>query len=195
MTSLASCATNPPLPEGWQALQLGELFAFQNGVNADKSAYGHGLPFINVLEVITLSHIGLADIPGRVSVAANLIETYKVRNGDVLFNRTSETQEEVGLASTFLGHEEVIFGGFVIRGRPSGKRLDPIFSSYALRSSFTRTQIVSRGQGGIRANIGQSDLAQVAMLVPPVTEQRAIAEALSDSDAYIGSLEQLLAKA
>jgi type I restriction enzyme S subunit len=54
---------------------------------------------------------------------------------------------------------------------------------------------VSRGQGGIRANIGQSDLAQVAMLVPPVTEQRAIAEALSDSDAYIGSLEQLLAKA
>jgi hypothetical protein len=50
------------LPRDWPLVALGSLCSFANGVNADKAAYGKGLPFINVLEVITCSHLRASDI-------------------------------------------------------------------------------------------------------------------------------------
>lgn len=182
------------IPEEWDVKPLGELFSFQNGVNADKESYGQGVLFINVLEPITYSHVHGPEITGQVTLSENLVESYAVRHGDVVFNRTSETQEEVGLAAAFLGMGRVVFGGFVIRGRPTDGSLDAVYSGYALRAPFIRSQIVSMGQGAIRANIGQSNLRLVVTPVPPLTEQRAIARTLSDVDALIGALDRLIAK-
>jgi len=47
------------IPEDWGLKSFGELFAFSNGVNADKNAYGKGLRFINVLEPITYTLVGI----------------------------------------------------------------------------------------------------------------------------------------
>jgi type I restriction enzyme S subunit len=182
------------IPKDWTVIPMAELFTFQNGVNADKAAYGKGIPFINVLEVITHSTLTEASIPGRISLPPQTSCTFRVQTGDVLFNRTSETQEEVGLASVYMDNSEVVFGGFVIRARPRNSSLDPRFSSYALRSRLIRQQIVSRGQGAVRANIGQQDLSKVQVFVPPLPEQEAIAEVLSNADALIECLEQLIAK-
>jgi type I restriction enzyme S subunit len=167
---------------------------FRNGANADKGAYGKGVPFINVLEVITHSHLDGAHIPGRVSLPASVVDLYAVRRGDVLFNRTSETQEEVGLSSVYLGKDKVVFGGFVIRGRPVGALVDAVYSGYGFRAPAIRAQIVARGQGAIRANIGQGELRGVLVPLPPITEQLAIATALSDVDALVASLGRLIAK-
>lgn len=90
--------------------------SLRNGVNADGDAYGTGVPFINVLEVITNSHLRITEVPGKVKLPAGTLNNYLVKKGDILFNRTSETQEEVGLASVYLDDEPVVFGGFVIRG-------------------------------------------------------------------------------
>jgi len=182
------------IPEEWEVTLFDELFTFRNGVNADKSSYGQGVRFVNVLEPITYSHIYGPEITGQVMLPEPVATSYAVRRGDVLFNRTSETQEEVGLASTYLGTERVVFGGFVIRGRPTDQSLDPIYSGYALRAPIIRSQIIPMGQGAIRANIGQQNLSLVVAPIPPLPEQRAIAEALSDVDALIESLEQLIAK-
>jgi type I restriction enzyme S subunit len=38
------------IPEDWGTRPFTKLFDFRNGVNADKSAYGQGVRFINVLE-------------------------------------------------------------------------------------------------------------------------------------------------
>ena len=182
------------IPTEWKTRPLGELFTFQNGVNAEKSAYGSGVPFINVLEVITRSIIVEKQIPGKVSLPDATIRLFAVRPGDVLFNRTSETQEEVGLASVYMGQAPVVFGGFVICGRPRTAELSPAFAAYLLRAPSVRKQIIARGQGVVRANIGQAELSRVQVCLPPPKEQEAIAEALTDADALIESLEQLLAK-
>lgn len=181
-------------PLEWNIVKLGSLLEFQNGVNADKSSYGHGTPFINVLEVINHSHIHTIAIPGRVSLSKRAVESFVVRKGDIVFNRTSETQEEVGLASVFMDDDVVVFGGFVIRGRPKTFELQATYSGYALRSSVVRAQIISKGQGAIRANIGQADLSQIFVPLPPPAEQRRIAEVLSDVDAQISALDALIAK-
>jgi len=182
------------IPEEWEVRPFAELFAFRNGVNADKDSYGQGIRFINVLEPITYSHIHGPEITGLVTLPESIAASYAVRRGDVLFNRTSETQEEVGLAAAYLGSERVVFGGFVIRGRPTSETLDPMYSGYALRAPCIRSQIVPMGQGAIRANIGQSNLNLVAAPMPPLPEQRAIAEALSDVDALLDGLTRLIAK-
>ncbi len=181
-------------PQDWDDESFGKLFTFSNGVNADRDAYGKGLRFVNVLEPITYSHLHGSEIPGRVSLPDSVAAAYAVKKGDVLFNRTSETDADLGLATTYLGTEHVVFGGFVIRGRPTDRRLDPTYSGYAFRTPAIRSQIIRMGQGAIRANIGQQNLKLVIAPIPPKAEQRAIATALRDVDALLEGLTQLIAK-
>jgi type I restriction enzyme, S subunit len=182
------------IPNNWLIVTLGEVLSFQNGVNADKKAYGSGIPFINISEVIANSFLTVDQIPGRVSLSSQIAKSFKVEFGDVLFNRTSETLEEVGLASIYLDNADVVFGGFVIRGKPNKDHLDPIFCSYLLRSPNIHSQISSKGQGVVRANIGQKELSKVKIFIPSKSEQESIAHALSDIDALIESLDRLLTK-
>jgi type I restriction enzyme S subunit len=133
---------------------------------------------------------GKPDIGDKINT--QIIQPLKM--GDVLFNRTSETEADLGLAAAFVGAERAVFGGFVIRGRPTDERLDPTYAGYALRASHIRSQIIPLGQGAIRANIGQHSLRRVVAPVPPKSEQRAIAAALSDVDGLLGGLDRLIAK-
>ena len=182
------------VPEDWEIEPFGKLFTFSNGVNADKDAYGGGFRFVNVLEPITYSHIYGPEISGRVSLPDSVAVAYAVKKGDVLFNRTSETDADLGLAATYLGTEHVVFGGFVIRGRPTDGGLDPVYSGYALRAPVIRSQIIPMGQGAIRSNIGQQNLKLVVAPIPPKAEQCAIAKVLSDVDALLSGLDRLIAK-
>jgi type I restriction enzyme, S subunit len=181
-------------PEDWRDVSLGDLLGFSNGINADKSAYGTGIPFANVLEVITHESLRECDIPGRIKVPKKIQDRYEVRHGDILFNRTSETQEEVGLSSVYVGKDPIVFGGFVFRGCPRTNSLDVGYSKYALRAKYVRDQVASRGQGGIRANIGQRDLKSVEVSLPTLQEQHAIAEALGDVSDQVGLLKRLIVK-
>lgn len=181
-------------PEDWTDYELGELFDFSNGINADKSAYGRGTPFVNVMEVTRNESLTPAQIPGRVALPKKVLARYEVKRGDVLFNRTSETLDEVGLAAVYDGDTSVVFGGFVFRGRPLTTLLDPAYSKYGLRAADVRAQITARGQGEIRANIGQRDLKTVRIQVPGDTEQRAITKALDDATALITRLAVLTEK-
>jgi type I restriction enzyme S subunit len=140
------------------------------------------------------SHIRAADIPGKVKVSRLVANLYAIEYGDIVFNRTSETQEEVGLAAVYIGSQSVLFGGFVIRARPIKSVLDPLYAGYGLRVPAVRSQIITKGQGAVRANVGQESLQGVLAPIPPSNEQRAIATALSDADALIESLDRLIAK-
>lgn len=181
-------------PHDWPLTALGSVCSFTNGVNRAGTAYGKGIPFVNVLEVITRSHLRASDLPGRVSLSELARDMYAVRPGDLLFNRTSETPDEVGLAAVYVDEEPVVFGGFVVRGQLATGSLDREYSGYALRAPFVRSQIISKGQGAIRANIGQDSLRRILVPIPPKHEQRAIAEALCDIDRLIETLETLIAK-
>ncbi|MCP3034882.1 MULTISPECIES: restriction endonuclease subunit S [Xanthomonas] len=178
----------------WVQVSLSALYEFKNGVNADRRAYGQGIPFINVLEPITFSHLQGHEISGRVDLPDAAVAAYEVRKGDLVFNRTSEIGDEVGLAAAYLGIERIVFGGFVIRARPISTLIDANFAAYALRASDVRGQIIAMGQGAVRANIGQENLRRVELKLPPLPEQLAIATALTDMDALIESMEQLLTK-
>lgn len=187
-------ATSTTLPADWSEHQLGDILDFSNGVNAGKASYGRGIRFANVMEVVNNEALTEKDIPGRVALPPDAVARYLVKPGDILFNRTSETQDEVGMTSVYLGEEPVVFGGFVFRGRPRTSLLDRGFSQYVLRSATVREQIIARSQGAIRANVGQRDLKSVRVFLPGKPEQQAIAGVLDDVRSSILRLEALVAK-
>jgi len=183
------------VPEGWERQSLGDLLEFKNGFNTEKANYGHGTPFINVSEVLKHESLTADLIPGQVSVTGKELSANSVVHGDILFNRTSETTDEVGFTAVYLDTVPVIFGGFVIRGRPTNGSLHPEFTKYALRQPSVRSEIIRRSQGAVRSNIGQGELSKVEVALPPLPEQRKIADILSTWDAAIEKTEALLATA
>lgn len=180
------------IPESWKVKQLGDLFSFKNGVNAGKESYGKGIKFINISEILSKSFMEYKDIPGQVDISDKEIENNLVEKGDILFNRTSETPEELGMTSVYLSDDPVVFGGFVIRGKPLNDYLDLNFKRYCFHSNSLRGQTVNLGQGAVRANIGQESLSKILMAVPPLDEQKSIAKVLVGIDDSIFEKSKVL---
>ncbi|MGV6354359.1 restriction endonuclease subunit S [Escherichia coli] len=180
------------VPKGWEKNSLDSLFEFKNGLNTEKEQYGNGYKFVNVMDVFRNDILTESKIIGRVQVTDKQLEGYQLKYGDVLFNRTSEKFDEIAIAAIYLDNAIATFGGFVIRARPKGNQIDPAYSVFLFQSKSYRSQVVKLGQGAIRANIGQKDLARVCILVPPLAEQKKIAQILSTWDKAISVTEKLL---
>lgn len=181
------------VPSSWVLCDLGDFMDFKNGLNADKSQYGYGLKFVNVMDVFGNDILTEDKIIGRVNVAESQLEANLLNFGDVLFNRTSETFDEIAMSAVYLDDKPAVFGGFVIRARPNSGVLVPEYSVYLFQSPDFRDQVIRLGQGAVRANIGQKDLVKVKVLIPSLHEQKKIAQILSTWDKAISTTEQLLA--
>ena len=183
------------LPEGWKKRRLGDIFKFKNGLNGDSTLYGAGAKFVNVMDVFRGSRLRHHEIIGEMIATAKQLDEFGIKFGDVFFNRTSETDDEIAFAAVYLDDKAAVFGGFVIRARPIDQSLTPEFCTYAFQSAFIRRSMIRLGQGAIRSNIGQGDLTTVPIKFPPIAEQRRIAEILSTWDRAIAVQEQLVANA
>ncbi len=123
------------------------------------------------------------------------VNKYRLSTGDVLFNRTN-TIDLVGKTSIYEDEQPAIFAGYLIRINVIQEILDSRFLNYVLNAEFSRkfsVQVLSVAVG--QANINGQKLKSYPIPLPPKKEEQlAIADALSDADALIESLEQLLAK-
>lgn len=180
------------IPEDWEVDRLENILEFKNGVNASKEDYGTGVKFINVLEIITNDYLYNEIIPGSVSISDKQYENYKVKRGDILFNRTSETENEIALAAVYLDNGPSVFGGFVIRGRFKKNIYSNQFKKYLFQNENIRKQVISKGQGAVRVNIGQGDLSKVYVPVLEKEEQKRIAACLATWDKGIEKLSALI---
>ena len=125
-----------------------------------------------------------------VDVSENIFNKYPVNYGDILFQRSSETREEVGTASVYLDKEKTAtFGGFVIRGKKIGE-YEPFFLSRLLQTDLSRNQITSKSGGSTRYNVGQEILMSIKVSFPTLTEQQKIATFLSTIDEKLQALKK-----
>ncbi|XZO03039.1 MAG: restriction endonuclease subunit S [Microcoleus sp.] len=178
--------------EGYPELKyLGEILDFKNGINADKSQYGQGVKFINVLDIINDAPIYYDSIIGCVDISDQEFQKNNVQYGDVLFQRSSEIREESGQSNIYLDkNQDATFGGFVIRGRPKVK-FNPIYFNYLLKTGSVRKEVTDRSGGSTRFNIGQDSLSQVPILIcNSIAEQEKIASFLGAIDTRITQLRR-----
>lgn len=180
----------PEFSGEWEETPLKQLLSFKNGLNASKEKYGKGTKFINVSDILNNDFLTYENIEGSVEVSKEQFDNYLVSYGDVLFQRSSETREEVGTSNVYLDSEKkCVFGGFVIRGAKISN-YDPFFLKELLKISSTRKEITSRSGGSTRYNIGQESLRKININLPSFPEQEKIASFLSKVDEKIEKLEK-----
>ncbi|MGO6968898.1 restriction endonuclease subunit S [Rhizobium leguminosarum] len=178
------------IPEDWDAVRIGDLFTFKNGLNKAKQFFGYGTPIINYMDVFKQPAIRMSKITGRVDVNAAELKAYEVRKGDVFFTRTSETPDEIGVTSVLLDEtKSTVFSGFVLRARPIDQRLDINFMAYCFTPRYFRQQVIARASYTTRALTNGGLLSAALLATPPRSEQKAIAAVLSDVDAELTSLQ------
>lgn len=182
------------IPEEWEVKFFSELFTFKNGINSEKESYGSGIKFVNTMDVLNNRLLTYDCLRGSLVVDENKINDFAVQYGDVLFNRTSETPNEIGCSTVYLDNIQAVFGGFIIRAQCKDNSIDNKFKIYCFESDSVRKQIISFGNGAIRYNIGQEDLSKTNIILPPLSEQQKIAEVLSFWDVAIEKQTQLIAR-
>jgi type I restriction enzyme S subunit len=174
----------------WDQVRLGDLFSFKNGLNKAKEFFGYGTPIVNYMDVFAGSVIRSSNLEGRVSLTRSEVKNFDVQKGDVFFTRTSETTEEIGIASVMFDEPtDTVFSGFVLRARPLEERLNDGFKAYCFGSASVRKQIISKASYTTRALTNGRILSEVLLPLPSLAEQTAIAAVLSDMDAELSALE------
>lgn len=162
-------------------------------MNPDAKRFGRGTKFISVMDILNNQYILYDNIRASVELQDGDIETYGVDYGDILFQRSSETLEDVGRANVYLDSKPAIFGGFVIRGKSKGN-YNPLFFRYLLASPTARKRIIVKGAGAQHFNIGQDGLSKVSLDVPSLQEQEKIGKLLQCVDARIATQNKMIEK-
>ncbi|MCC7439269.1 MAG: restriction endonuclease subunit S [Armatimonadetes bacterium] len=192
MQQLLTGATRLPGFRGeWEVRRLGEIGNTYGGLTGKtKNDFGHGsglyITFLNVMSNVIIN----SDLFEPVQIFPNESQN-RVKKGDLLFNGSSETPEEVAMCALFT--EDILnlylnsfCFGFRLRDNVQANGL---FLAYYLRSGEGRELMKSLAQGSTRYNLSKTALLESAIRLPPLPEQRAIAEILSDMDAEIEALE------
>jgi type I restriction enzyme S subunit len=181
------------LPEHWEVKNLNQIGNFSKGKGISKTEANSGeIPAIRYGELYTKHHNVIRKFYSFINpkVADNSI---RLKKGDILFAGSGETKEEIGKSVAFVNDEQAFVGGDIVILSPN-KFCDPTFLGYLLNSKEVQQQKSANGQGDAVVHIYASSLKNIQIPLPPLPEQEAIAEALSDADAWIESLEQLIAK-
>jgi type I restriction enzyme S subunit len=183
------------IPADWNVYTLGEIGKFKNGINKDSASFGHGSPFVNLMDVFGATHICSSENLGLIASSRFERASYDLKRGDVLFIRSSVKPKGVGLTAVVENDlPETVYSGFLIRFRDSGF-VDLNYKKHCFSESGFRKAIISSSSVSANTNINQYSLKRLAICLPATqVEQRAIAEALNDADILVKSLEQTLAK-
>ena len=183
----------PEFTEEWEEHALAEYLDFKNGLNPDVKRIGRGLPFISVMDILADGTINYDSIRGKVEATEREIENFSVEKGDILFQRSSETLEDVGRANVYMDNRTAVYGGFVIRGREIGD-YNPLFFKYLLSTPLARKRTCRMGAGAQHFNIGQDGLSKISLCFPLMEEQNKIARLLSLIDERIATQNKIIDK-
>ena len=169
----------------WDEINFKKLLSFKNGINSDKGSYGHGIKYISVVDILNNIYITYDKIKGFVDINDKTLKENSVEYGDIVFQRSSETFNDIGQANVYLDKEKIAtFGGFVIRGKKIGN-YNPLFFNYLLKSPCNRKKIIVKGAGAQHYNISQEELEKISVNFTNMDEQEKIGDFLTLLDKKI----------
>ena len=176
----------------WERKQIGKIGITYSGITGkNKSDFGHGtakyITFLNVLNnpIINTKELELVDISSNEN-------KNKALKGDLFFNVSSETPEEVGICSVLLDDISNLYvNSFCFGFRITDKEVSGIYLSYLFRTSLGRDKMSSIAQGATRYNLSKDYFNEIELTIPPTkAEQTAIANILTTMDNEIEALEK-----
>ncbi|WP_120859253.1 restriction endonuclease subunit S [Helicobacter pylori] len=182
-------------PLNWQRVRLGDIGITISGlVGKTKQDFINGnakyITFLNVLNNVIIDTSILENVKIYPNEKQNSFKKY-----DLFFNTSSETPKEVGMCAVLLDDiDQVFLNSFCFGFRIFDKAVDGLFLSYLINSEIGRKAFENLAQGSTRYNLSKSGFNNVCLFLPPLNEQIAIANILSDVDRYLYNLDALILK-
>jgi type I restriction enzyme S subunit len=183
--------------DGWETKHLGEIGKTYGGLSGkSKDDFTDGvypyIPFMNIMSnpIIDTEYFDYVNL--NIGESQNL-----ALKGDLFFNGSSETPEEVGMCSVLLNDIPNLYlnsfcFGFRIK---SEFKINGLYLSYYFRSKEGRELFFSMAQGATRYNLSKSNFNKLKVPIPTIEEQNVIAKRLFDLDSDIKIHEVKLGKA
>ena len=168
---------------------LGHSYSGLSGKSSED--FGSGKPFITYLNVYSNSVVNENEYQ---YVRINDGEKQNiVQCGDVLFTLSSETPEEVGVGSVYLGIDEVFLNSFCFGFHIDNKELAyPPYFSYYVSSTPFRKFIYPFAQGSTRFNLCKADFEKASIKLPSLNNQKHIYAILNSIKGKIETEKNLL---
>lgn len=178
-------------PEGWDQVTLADcLDDFRNGWTYDTRAVGGALP-ITRIETISSGDIDYRKV--GFAQADHRIEAFRLRKDDILFSHINSVEHIAKVAMK--RDDAVLYHGMnLMRLRPN-HRVDPEFLFARLRSNETREHFRASCKRAVnQASLNKGEIGSYSFFLPPLDEQRRIAEVLQSADNQITSQEAVVGK-
>lgn len=177
------------IPEDWQVKRLSDIIDLKNGYAFKSKLY---LPS-GKYNIVTISNVqnGYMDASTfkKINVLPDDIQPHQILNiGELLISMTGNVGRicEVVVKNALLNQRV----GLLIP-----KQIDKAFLYHSLGRDLFIQSMIDKAKGGAQGNIGKSDILDHAIPMPiDRNEQQAIAEALSDVDDLIRSLDTIIEK-
>ena len=169
--------------------ELGTSYSGLSGKSAQD--FGSGKPFITYLNVYSNNVINENDfqyVTIKDGEKQNIVEY-----GDVLFTLSSETPNEVGIGSVYLGKEKVFLNSFCFGIHITNTKVafSP-YLSYYVSSTVFRKFIYPYAQGSTRFNLCKVDFEKASIKLPTLGHQKRIYSILSHIDCKMKTEIQML---
>ena len=161
---------------------LGTSYSGLSGKSAQD--FGSGKPFITYLNVYSNNVINEKDfqfVAIKDDEKQNVVEY-----GDVLFTLSSETPEEVGIGSVYLGRKNVYLNSFCFGVHITNTEVafSPYLSYYVSSTPF-RKFIYPYAQGSTRFNLCKADFEKASIKLPSLENQKRIYSIMKHIDSKI----------
>lgn len=175
----------------WEKYVIGDIGDFYSGLTGkSKDDFGKGnaryITFLNVLNNTVIDTSKLESVQVNEDEYQN-----EVLKGDLFFNTSSETPEEVGMCAVLMDSiRNTYLNSFCFGFRLKTKKVHALFFSYYFNSQEGRKIMRVLAQGATRFNLSKDYFSQTEIELPPYEDQVEIAQTLADMEGDILSLEK-----
>ena len=172
------------VPIHWNIRRLGQIGRFFKSTGGSKEdEVSSGIPCIRYGDLYTTHDYHVSK--NRSFIRTEISRDYTlIKFGDILFATSGETIDEIGKSAVNLMLGDVRCGGDVILFRPKCQ-VDARFMGYSTDSRLARIQKATMGRGITIMHIYAHQLKRLAIAIPPLAEQTAIASFLDQRTSEI----------
>lgn len=185
------------IPKDWEVSTIGDecdvkTGPFGSALHADDYVI-KGTP------IITVEHIGNVHIdksrpiPQVSDEDKQRLKAYILKEGDIVFSRVGSIDRN---SLVFKEEDGWLFSGRLLRMRKLSKaKFDPLYLCYHLNTYDSKNRILAEAVGQTMPSLNTKILNGISIVLPQSpSEQRRIAQVLSDTDSLIASLSRTIEK-
>jgi type I restriction enzyme S subunit len=180
------------LPIGWTTTTFAEVvMSFSNGIGGTQNKEGIGIP-VSRIETIAEQRINFERVGYLAEHDPAKIGKYKLNHGDILFSHIN-SPTHLGKTAIFEDDRDLYHGINLLRIVVNRDVIHPRFFDYRCKLARAQGEFSLRAQHAVnQSSINQKKLGEFKISLPPLAEQKRIADKLDTVLARVDACRERL---